>query len=137
MASDRVINELKQDLHRIEEEVQDLEKVLAEKRNRWSVLKQVIALYANEPSHKTTRDLLFNELLMPSKQFVPRGEKEAVVLQLLKEVGTPMKSITIHNKLSEMGREINKNTFDALMSKMWHDGKVTKPKYGHYQYNPV
>lgn len=137
MASESVINELKQDLNRIEEEVQDLEKALAEKRNRWSVLKQVVALYTDEPAHKTTRDLLFNELLTPSKQFVPRGKKEAVVLQLLKEVGTPLKSIVIHKKLSEAGMEINKNTFDALMSKMWHDGKITKPKYGHYQYNPV
>ena len=64
-----------------------------------------------------------------------RGTKEEIVLAYMKGVTTIMRSQDIRDGIKKAtGVDMNINTFDMIMSKLWRMGKIIREGKGRYRY---
>lgn len=64
-------------------------------------------------------------------------EKKLLILSILKEKGSAMRSSEIYAALSRSGIEMKKETFDWLMHSMTNDNTIpiVRPRLGQYEYS--
>ncbi len=128
----QTVTELKDKLKEKNEEMVHHQHLVARISTEIECLKHI--LEEAKPAEVKSRPIFSEAIPGAAKPGDPfRGKRQSKVLEILENFGVPMKSEVIRNELESYGMQTNKNTFDAMMSKLFRDGKVHKPSYGHYQ----
>lgn len=141
-----MIQKLRQEYASVQRDWHDLMRKMDLKGQEMRALRNLIRLYDGAPPPPKSGNFtngrfsyFFSDLdqtrhALPSPPSSVAERREAVILSILKDAASPLRNAEIRRRMAAQGIKVEANSFDALMSKLWRQGRVSRPKHGYYEF---